>query len=284
MIQTERAPAKINLSLDVLRRREDGYHDLRMVMQTVSLYDELSFHPLDEPHFFCSNNLAYLPTGDKNLAARAAKLYYEAAGLPGGLKISIRKTIPVGAGLGGGSSDAAAVLRWLNRNGHLSDQRLHELALQCGSDVPFCLHGGTQLAEGRGEILTVLPALPPCTVLLCKPQVSISTAAVFGSFSLFRKRQRPDTDGILRSLREGSAPALARRMYNVLEDGVAAKHRDITIIHKLLIELGALGAVMSGSGPTVFGLFPDKQSAQPAYKALKSRYPETWFATSEVNI
>lgn len=284
MIQTERAPAKINLSLDVLCRREDGYHDLCMVMQTVSLYDELSFHPLEEPHFFCSNNLAYLPTGDKNLAARAAKLYYEAARLPGGLKISIRKAIPVGAGLGGGSSDAAAVLRWLNRDRRLSEQRLHELALQCGSDVPFCLHGGTQLAEGRGEILTPLPSLPPCTVLLCKPQVSISTAAVFGSFSLARKRQRPDTDGILRALREGNVPALARRMYNVLEDGVAAKHRDITIIHKLLIELGALGAVMSGSGPTVFGLFPDKQSAQPAYKALKSRYPETWIATSEVNI
>jgi 4-diphosphocytidyl-2-C-methyl-D-erythritol kinase len=221
--------------------------------------------------------MRYLPGGERNLAVAAARLYYRRVQLSGGLRIELHKRIPVGAGLGGGSSDAAAVLRGLNEvHRALDAAALYDLALECGSDVPYCLRGGTQLAEGRGERLTVLPELPPCRAVLCKPPVSVSTAEVFGLYRQNRRRMRPDTEGLLEALRRADLPGVCRRMYNALEDGVAASLRDVAAIRAQLIAGGALGAVMSGSGPTVFGLFDDDSAARRTYEALRADYAETF--------
>ena len=271
-----RAYAKVNLSLDVLRRREDGYHDLRMVMQTVDLCDELTLMLTDEPEFAVRSNMRFLPEGADNLAAKAARVYYEAAGRRGGMRILLHKRIPVGAGLGGGSADAAAVLRALGEKDGLGEGELLPLALQCGSDVPFCLRGGTQLAEGRGERLTPLPALPACSILLCKPPVSVSTRSVFTALTASKLTLHPDTEGLLRALSNGSAGAVSRLMFNALEETVAEKHRDVRAIHTAMIALGAAGAVMSGAGSAVAGLFLEEEMAREALSVLSAQYEETF--------
>jgi 4-diphosphocytidyl-2-C-methyl-D-erythritol kinase len=281
MAQLEvQARAKLNLTLDVLGRRADGYHELRMVMQSVELCDTLRLATDTGDGVRVGTNLAYLPADGDNLAAKAARAL-AAAGVGAdwgrGLEIRIAKTIPVCAGLAGGSSDAAAVLRGLNEllGLHLPPARLAEIGASVGSDVPYCVLGCTALAEGRGEILTPLPALPPCEVVVCKPAFSISTPELFAQIDRVRIRCRPDTAGVLSALEAGDLPGVARRMYNVFEDVLPPRQRgEIDAIKNTLIQHGALGACMSGSGPTVFGLFDDPAAARAAWAELSGRYRE----------
>ncbi len=275
-----RAYAKLNLTLDVIARREDGYHDLRMVMQTVDLADTLTIAEEEQEGVRVSTNLRYLPGDERNLAAIAAKKFWESNAYNGkGLAISLQKNIPVCAGMGGGSSDAAAVLRALNElyGMNLSVQRLAEIGEQVGSDVPYCVLGGTALAEGRGEHLTTLTPLPDCHIVICKPAFPISTPELFGCIDCRKIRCRPDTEGIITALQNGDLAGVARRLYNVFEDVLTDRRgAEIAEIKNELISCGALGAVMSGTGPTVFGLFDDSEKAKAAYQSLKSRYHDTF--------
>lgn len=276
------AYAKLNLSLDVLSRRDDGYHDMRMVMQTISLCDTVAIEEELKEGIQVSTNLRFLPNDERNLAAIAARKFWEANGCQGkGLSIKIDKKIPVCAGMGGGSSDAAAVLRALNTmlGDPVPPDRLAEIGEKVGSDVPYCVIGGTALAEGKGEVLTRLPALPDCYIVVCKPAFSVSTPELFGCIDCRRIRCRPDTEGIVSALHAGDLPGVARRMYNVFEDVLPDRKRaEIDQIKHELISEGALGAVMSGTGPTVFGIFDDESKARSAYGTLKDQYFDTFFA------
>ena len=269
------ANAKINLTLDILRKREDGYHDLRMVMQSVTLADKLTVTPARGPEGRVAADLRFLPSGGKNLAQIAAAVFREATGRGGEVDVDIRKLIPVCGGLAGGSADAAAVLHAMNRltGAGLSTERLAEIGARAGSDVPFCVLGGTALAEGRGERLTPLPPLPCCHIVICKPAFSVSTPQLFGRVSVRKSERRPDTAGVLAALDAGDLAGVARRMYNVFEDVLEPRrYREIASVKGLLIDCGALGASMSGSGPSVFGLFEREEDAQAACDRLR----ESW--------
>ena len=278
------APAKLNLSLDILRKREDGYHDLRMIMHSVNLTDRLTLEEGQEPGMKVKTNLAFLPNNEKNLAAMAALRFSEATGMAvDKLQITISKTIPVCAGMAGGSSDAAAVLRALNTRLEqpLRVEELAKIGEKVGSDVPYCVLGGTALAEGRGEILTPLPPLPPCWFVLCKPAFAISTPELFGRVKCGKIRCRPDTKGQIEALERGDLAGVARRMYNVFEDVLSDRHkREIDAIKSTLVGQGALGAVMSGSGPTVFGVFDRKEAAEQACELLRKSYKQTFLVQS----
>ena len=273
------ANAKINLTLDILRKREDGYHDLQMVMQSVSLADELTVTPAQGPEGAAVADLRFLPAGNKNLAQVAAAAFREAAGLGGEVDVSIRKRVPVCAGLAGGSADAAAVLRAMNAltGAGLSRSELAGIGERVGSDVPFCVLGGTALAEGRGERLTPLAPLPPCHIVLCKPPFSISTPQLFGRVNVRKIVRRPDTQGVIAALESGDLAGVARRMYNVFEDVVERRrYAEISSIKAALIDRGALGASMSGSGPSVFGLFETEDAAQDACALLRESYRDVF--------
>ena len=267
-----RAHAKLNLTLDVRGRRPDGYHDLRMVMQSVALADVLTLEESGDGELRVRTNLHFLPNNEKNLAAQAALRWWEARGqAPRGLEIAIEKSVPVCAGMAGGSSDAAAVLRALNQmeGAPLSLWELAKIGERVGSDVPYCILGGTALAEGRGEILTPLPPLPQCWAVLCKPEFSISTPALFAKIDSVRLRCRPDTQGVVAALEAGDLHGVARRMYNVFEDALPERQRArVNDIKNVLIQCGALGASMSGTGPTAFGLFDDEGLAREAQERL----------------
>jgi len=273
---TEKAYAKLNLSLDVGKKRPDGFHEMVMVMQTVSLCDTISIETVEEPGITASSNLSYIPTDGKNLAVKAALKYRAAAGTEDGpgLKISMRKSIPVGAGMGGGSSDAAAVLRALNRmdGDRFSRAELEEIAAGVGSDVAFCVAGGTMLAEGRGEILRDLPALPECSIVICKPEFSISTPELFTKLDRVRLKRHPDTAGILAALDSGDLGGLCRRMYNVFEDVEDRRLRTVGHIKSVLLDYGAMGAIMTGTGSAVFGIFTAPEAAEQACNELKKGY------------
>ena len=272
--------AKLNLTLDILGKREDGYHDLRMVMQSITLADTLTLEENQGEGLRVSANLRFLPTGEKNLAAAAALRFWEALGRePEDLDIRIEKRIPVCAGMAGGSSDAAAVLRALNqRSGDpFSPKELARLGERVGSDVPYCVLGGTALAEGRGEVLTPLPPLPRCWVVACKPDFPISTPELFAQADRVKLRRRPDTAGLVAALEAGDLRGVARRMYNVFEDVLPARlYTRVAEIKNILIQCGALGANMSGSGPTAFGLFDRLEAAQEARACLAQRYRDTF--------
>ena len=272
--------AKLNLTLDILGKREDGYHDLRMVMQSITLADTLTLEENQGEGLRVSANLRFLPTGEKNLAAAAALRFWEALGRePEDLDIRIEKRIPVCAGMAGGSSDAAAVLRALNqRSGDpFSPKELARLGERVGSDVPYCVLGGTALAEGRGEVLTPLAPLPRCWVVACKPDFPISTPELFAQADRVKLRRRPDTAGLVAALEAGDLGGVARRMYNVFEDVLPARlYTRVAEIKNVLIQCGALGANMSGSGPTAFGLFDRLEAAQEARACLAQRYRDTF--------
>lgn len=272
--------AKLNLTLDILGKREDGYHDLRMVMQSITLADTLTLEENQGEGLRVSANLRFLPTGEKNLAAAAALRFWEALGRePEDLDIRIEKRIPVCAGMAGGSSDAAAVLRALNqRVGEpFSPKELARLGERVGSDVPYCVLGGTALAEGRGEVLTPLAPLPRCWVVACKPDFPISTPELFAQADRVKLRRRPDTAGLVAALEAGDLGGVARRMYNVFEDVLPARlYTRVAEIKNDLIQCGALGANMSGSGPTAFGLFDRLEAAQEARACLAQRYRDTF--------
>lgn len=283
MISTK-AYAKLNLTLDVMGKRADGYHDLRMVMQSVDLADAIALEFGGEG-VRAASNLGFLPTGDKNLAAAAALRFAEATGKElGGLLIRMEKAIPVCAGLGGGSSDAAAVLRALNEHtgAGLTPMELAQVGARVGSDVPYCVLGGTALAEGKGEVLTALSPLPQCIAVLCKPKFSVSTPALFSRLDGVKLRHRPDTEGMLAALDAGDLGGVARRLFNVFEEVLSVRIRDeIVSIKGILVEQGALGACMSGTGPTVYGLFSDPVAAQGAYTALRAQYHDVFLTKTK---
>lgn len=273
------ANAKINLTLDILCRREDGYHELQMVMQAVSLADQLTVVPARGTEGTAASDLHFLPTGGKNLAQMAAAAFRAATGLGGAVDVTIQKRVPVCAGLAGGSADAAAVLRAMDEltGAGLSPVELAKIGEGVGSDVPFCVLGGTALAEGRGERLTPLPPLPPCHITICKPPFSISTPQLFSRVNVRKIVRRPDTAGTLAALEAGDLAGVARRMYNVFEDVLEPRRMaEIREIESALIDCGALGASMSGSGPSVFGLFQDQWRAQDACERLKKSYRDVF--------
>ena len=277
---TLQAPAKVNLTLDILGSRPDGYHEMEMVMQSVSLQDTVTLDLGAPGGIRAESGLRFLPTGKENLAVSAALAFREAAGQDWqDLRITIQKLIPVCAGTAGGSSDAAAVLRGLNAltGAGFSPQELARVGEAVGSDVPYCVLGGTALAQGRGEILTPLKPLPPCHIVLCKPAFSISTPALFREWDKQKRRLRPDTKGAMAALDRGDLTALGRRMFNVFEGVLPPQqHREIEGIKTALIQAGALGAAMSGSGPTVLGLFDREDLAQAAADQLRETYAEVF--------
>ena len=275
------ARAKLNLTLDVLGKRPDGYHDLRMVMQSVDLCDCLSVECSGTDEITVSTNLSFLPNDDRNLAAKAARVFFGYTGQSLGLNIQIRKKIPVCAGMAGGSTDAAAVLRALNEltGANLGLEELAKLGEQVGSDVPYCVLGTTALAEGKGEILTPLPALPFCYAVLCKPPFAISTPELFGRIDNCKIVCRPDTEGLINALERGNLGDVARRMYNVFEDVLPVRQaKTVAEIKSVLIAEGALGACMTGTGSTVFGLFDRKDLAMAAHDRLKENYRDTFLS------
>ena len=271
----EKAYGKLNLSLDVTEKRPDGYHEMVMLMQTVSLCDELTLH-LEGTGVTAHSNLRYVPNDERNLAVRAAKRYLAAVGENRqGVHIEMKKNIPVGAGMGGGSADAAAVLRALDRHygARLGRERLLALAAEIGSDVAFCLVGGTMLATGRGEELRPLPPLPACRFVIVKPSFAVSTPELFHKLDSTPLRIHPDTPGLLRALDEGRLSELCRRMYNVFEDVDDRRLRVVQEIKGRLLDGGALGAMMTGTGSAVFGIFDDDAAAETCCAALKRDIP-----------
>ena len=271
----EKAYAKLNLSLDVAERRADGFHDMCMVMQTVSVCDELELQLNDSGRVQVKSNFSFIPGDERNLAAKAALRFLEATGHAGqGLLITLLKSIPVGAGMAGGSADAAAVLRALNRlcGEPLNPEALETLAASVGSDVPFCVRGGTVLATGRGEKLESLPALPPCKFVICKPDFSISTPELFRKLDQTGLRCHPDTAGIVAALGEGALEPLARRMYNVFEEVDDRRLRAVREIKGTLLDSGALGAIMTGTGSAVFGIFRPDADCAKAVAELRREY------------
>ena len=271
----EKAYAKLNISLDVTERRGDGFHDMCMVMQTVSICDELELRPTDTGRIQVKSNFSFIPGDERNLAAKAALGFFEAVGKQGqGLLITLQKSIPVGAGMAGGSADAAAVLRALNRlyGAPLTADALETLAARVGSDVPFCVRGGTALATGRGEKLEALPSLPACKFVVCKPDFSISTPELFRKLDQTGLRCHPDTAGILAALRDGELEPVARRMYNVFEEVDDRRLRTVREIKSVLLDCGALGAIMTGTGSAVFGVFRPDADCSAAVAALRAEH------------
>ena len=270
----EQAWAKLNISLDVAERRADGYHDMTMVMQTVSLCDEAEISFNDTGRVLAKTNLSFVPGDARNLAVKAALSYLHASGNDGqGMLITLNKKVPVGAGMGGGSSDAAAVLRALNRHyAAFSPQELEALSVEVGSDVPFCVRGGTALATGRGEKLESLPDMPACEFIICKPDFSVSTPELFRKLDQCTTRCHPDTAGIIEALGTGDLGSICRRMYNVFEDVDDRRMRTVREIKGRLLDHGALGSVMTGTGSAVFGVFRPGTAPDEALRELRKEY------------
>lgn len=276
------APAKINLALDVTGVRPNGYHDVRMIMQSIRLCDKVSLKAIAKKEIILKNSHAFLPTGKGNLAYDAAELFLAKSGIDSGVFIEVEKNIPIAAGLAGGSTDAAAVLCGLNElfeTGY-SEEALREMGLSLGADVPFCIMGGTALAEGIGEELTRLPAAPSFYVVLVKPETGVSTKEVYTRLSLEEATAHPDVDGMLAAIRAGDRDGMLARLGNVLEPVSRQICPEIADIEAELKSLGANGVLMSGSGPTVFGLFTDQTLASLAFKSFKAgRYARQTFLT-----
>ena len=266
-----RAMAKINLGLDVVRRREDGYHEVRMIMQTIRMYDTLELTATEGTGITVKTNLKYLPVNEDNLVYKAAKLLMEEFHVSRGLKIRLEKHIPVAAGMAGGSSDDAAVMVGVNRLFRLglSKKELMERGVKIGADVPYCILRGTALAEGIGEQLTPLTPAPDCHVLIAKPPISVSTKFVYENLHLDQLETHPDIDGIRSAIEAGDLHGMVARMGNVLETVTIPAYPQIGQISSLMKENGALGAMMSGSGPTVFGIYDDERKAMAAKEVLK---------------
>ena len=277
-----RAMAKINLGLDVVRKREDGYHDVRMVMQTIRMYDFLEITPKKSKGIFLTTNLPYVPVDERNLVYKAAKLLMDEFHVDDGVRIQLQKFIPVAAGMAGGSSDAAATLVGINRIFHLglTPAELMRRGVAIGADVPYCILRGTALAEGIGEQLTSLPPLPFCYVLIGKPGVSVSTKTAYENLCLEKIQRHPDIDGMVEAVRNQDLDGVIRRMENVFEPGIVQQYPVIGQISQIMEENGAQKAMMSGSGPTVFGIFEDRKKMKQAYEKLrKSQLARNVFAT-----
>ena len=266
-----KALAKINLGLDVLRRREDGYHEVKMIMQTISLHDDLEIRRIKTPEIQVKTNLYYLPTNENNLVYKAAKLLMDEFGIKEGVAIQLKKRIPVAAGMAGGSTDGAAVLWGMNQmyGLGLSRQELMERGVKLGADVPYCVQRGTALAEGIGERLSVLPSMPKCTILIAKPGISVSTKFVYENLHANDLKPEQHPDRMIEAMKEKNLDLLCERMGNVLETVTIPAYPVIQEIKEHMMACGAAGAMMSGSGPTVFGIFHSPVQAKAAMKDLK---------------
>ena len=267
-----KALAKINLGLDVTGCREDGYHLVRMIMQTIHLFDSIQMEKISVPEIRLTTNIRFLPTDEHNIAYKAARLLIEEFKLTQGIRIDIKKCIPVSAGMAGGSTDAAAVLYGMNQMYELklSQKQLAKRALALGADVPYCLMRGTALAEGIGEKLTRLPAMPRCPVIIAKPGISVSTKWVYEKLSLDEQIKHPDIDQLITDIRQQNLKKMASHMGNILEKVTIREYPVIAQIKENLMEHGALNAMMSGSGPTVFALFEERGKAREAADALRA--------------
>ncbi len=283
---TQRAYAKINIGLDVLRRRADGYHEVKMIMQTVDIYDELVLERRKQPGIELRMDNSDLPSGGDNLICRAADLLFREKEITGGVNISLTKRIPIAAGMAGGSADAAAALRGLNELFDMgySLKELQALGVGLGADIPYCLAGGTMLSEGIGEILTPLPAPPAAHLVIAKPDINVSTAFVYGNLHADRLAWHPDIDGMIVALQKGDLDGITDRLGNVLETVTVKAHPVIEQIKELLRKQGAENALMSGSGPTVFGIFKEKETAARAAEAVeRGRLAKQIFVTTFYN-
>ena len=265
-----KALAKVNLGLDVIRRREDGYHEVKMIMQTVRLYDRIILEKTQKG-ISMETNLSFLPVNEQNIAYRAAKMLMDEFHIQSGLHIKIDKHIPVAAGMAGGSTDGAAVLYGVNKIFELglTKRQLMERGVKLGADVPYCIMRGTVLSEGIGEILTPVSSLPDCHILIAKPPVSVSTKHVYENLKLDKIEKHPDIDGMVEALRIEDLHGVTQRMENVLETVTIPEHPEIQQIKELMIKEGALNALMSGSGPTVFGIFDDREKGMRARDLLR---------------
>lgn len=274
---TGKAYGKINLSLDVTGRRADGYHLVRMIMQTVDIFDTVTITGSEGDDIVLTTDSGALPSGPSNLVWRAADVMRREYGLTGGLTIHLDKRIPIAAGMAGGSADAAAVFRLLNAMYELgaSDEELRRLALPLGADIPYCVTGGTCLCEGIGEVLTRLPAPPESTLLVCKPALDVSTAWVYTEYDSIPAGEirHPDVDGMVKAIGEGDLSGMCARFGNVLEQKTGAEYPVISRLEQFFLENGALGSIMTGSGPTVFAVFAEKNEARKAFARLE-QHPE----------
>lgn len=270
---TKRAYAKINLALDVLRRRPDGYHEVKMIMQTVDIYDTLTFTAKAEPGIILNIDNAKLSSGKDNLICLAADRLLSEAHVSQGAEICLTKRIPIAAGMAGGSTDAAATLLGLNELFELgySLEELQKISVELGADIPYCLMGGTALSEGIGEILTRLPAPVQCTLVVAKPDINVSTKFVYENLNLETLDYHPDIDGMIEAVKSGSLRGITDRLGNVLETVTVKEYPVISEIKDLMKNEGAENALMSGSGPTVFGIFADEEAANNAARQIEKR-------------
>lgn len=266
------ALGKINLGLDVLGKRENGYHDVRMVMQSVYVYDRICVEKKREAGIELSTNLGYLPVNENNLAYKAARLLMDEFSIREGVKIYLEKHIPVAAGMAGGSSDAAAILHGLNRMFELglSKEDLMKRGVELGADVPYCIIRGTALAEGIGEVLTPLAKIPKCFALIAKPSVFVSTKTVYEKLDALEIVEHPDIDGIIEGLNRGDLDKICGCMGNVLEKVTIEDYPIIEEIKNVMKETGAINAMMSGSGPTVFGIYKERKQAKAAGEKIRA--------------
>lgn len=279
-MQARKAYAKVNLGLDILGKRPDGYHEMRMVMQSISLCDTVTAEKSCDGFSLYMDGFT-VPEGNKTLEQRSAEAFFAHIGreMPG-LAVTVEKRTPAYAGLGGGSADVAALLRIL-RDWYCPEmplETLERIGLEVGSDMPFCIRGGTALAEGRGEELTDLPPLPDCWFVLCKPDFGIPTPTLFALVDGAEMKERPDIDGMQAALAAGDLEGVASRLGNVFEKVLPAEYHEVFAIKRRLLELGALNAAMSGSGPTVFGIFREEAAARTAADILGQTYSQTYLA------
>lgn len=283
-----KARAKINITLDVLRRREDGYHDLSMIMQTINLCDNIFIKKLNENKIELKSNLSWLPCDGRNLVYKAAETLKSKYNISDGIYIELTKNIPVAAGLAGGSTDCAAALVGIRNLFKLpvSNEDLMTIGKELGADVPYCIMRGTALAEGIGEKLTPLPSFPNCYVLICKPPINVSTATVFGSLDLNKIERHPNNEKVIELIKNKDLQGICDNMCNVLENVTIANYPIVADIKKYMLENGALGSMMSGSGPTVFGFYKDYATALNALKYIryKTRIKEIYVTTIYNNL
>ena len=268
-----KARAKINLGLDVLGKREDGYHEVRMVMQTIGIYDRLILTKIPEEEIRITSNLAFLPVNENNLIYKAIKLLKDEYHFPGGVSVDLNKFIPVAAGMAGGSTDAASTMFGVNRlfGLNLSMGKMMELGVNIGADVPYCVMRGTALAEGIGEKLTRITPVPHMWILIAKPQINVSTRLVYEQLDMGGIQKHPDIDGIIRAIEAQDVVRIAQSMGNVLENVTVPLYPVIETIKQDMLSHGAINAMMSGSGPTVFGIFPDEQTTLACQAFLKKK-------------
>ena len=268
-----KAYGKINLGLDVIRKRPDGYHDLDMIMQMVDVYDDVIIEKKAGEEIVVKADAAVLSNGKDNLAYMAAKMLFDEFGIKSGVEITIHKRIPIAGGMAGGSSDCATTLIGINEmfNLGLSKQQRMERGVKLGADVPYCVLGGTAIARGIGEVLTPLPTPPQCHVIIAKPPISVSTAYVYGHIRPDEITKRPDIEQMTLAIKEQDLNKLSDLLYNVMEEVTVSEYPVIEKLKSIMLENGALNSIMSGSGPTVFGLFDDRKKAQAAMKALDSK-------------